>query len=198
MSKSNFKVYMSSNIPQFRQYLNKIISNYDKYADTILEEICQRIVLEAQQKLIMSGYDVEKLAKNITYQKYGKNKYRVGIRNNEEKDIMYFLEFGTGIVGRENKHPMANDIGWQYVMHPENIVWNKHSKGINSLGEEVGHEGWWYPVDSQYDANWITEEGQMYAFTSGLKPVRYFYDTIKKENIDRIVQQVLIKYRNIE
>ena len=100
MSKSNFKVYMSSNIPQFRQYLNKTISNYDKYADTILEEICQRIVLEAQQRLITSGYSVNNLVKNITYQKYGKNKYRVGIRNNEQKDIMYFLEFGTGIVGR--------------------------------------------------------------------------------------------------
>jgi hypothetical protein len=189
---------MSSNIPQFRQYLNRIISNYDKYADTILEEICQRIVSEAQERLIMSGYNVIDLVDNITYQKYGKSKYRVGIRNNNAKDIMYFLEFGTGIVGQANKHPMANEIGWDYVMHPENIVYNKWSSGINSVGEYVGKEGWWYEVPSETEANWITEDGKMYAFTSGLKPVRYFFDTIKKENIDRIVQQVLLKYRNIE
>ena len=198
MSKHNFNIYMSSNIPQFRRYLNKIISNYDKYADTILEEVCKKIVEEAQQRLIMSGYDVLDLVDNITYQKYGNNKYRVGIRNNNSKDIMYFLEFGTGIVGSSEKHPMANDIGWDYIMHPENIVYNKWSRGINSVGEYVGQEGWWYKVSDEKYANWTTSEGEMYAFTSGIKPIRYFYDTIKKENIDRIVQQVLIKYRNME
>lgn len=187
MSKSNFKVYMSSNIPKFRQYLNRIIANYDKYADTILEEICQNIVQEAQERLLFSGYDVDRLVNNIVYQKYGENKYRVGIKNNEDKDIMYFLEFGTGIVGRENKHPKANDIGWQYVVHPEKMVENKYSIGINALGEYVGYTGWYY-----YD-----EDGNK-QFTSGLKPIRYFYDTIKKENIDKIVNRVLLKYRNME
>ena len=56
-----------SGVPQFRKRLNKIISNYDKYVDTILEEICQEIVNEAKTKLLESRYDVLGLLNNITY-----------------------------------------------------------------------------------------------------------------------------------
>lgn len=199
MSRFNFEFYMSDNIPQFRKYLNKVISMYDKYADTILEEICERIVDEARTNLIYSGYDVEGLLDNITYQKYGENKYRVGVRNNHEKDIMYFLEFGTGIVGQDRPHPMADEIGWDYVTNPDNMVFNEKASGINSIGQFVGSVGWWYEVDDPSKAHSYNKKtGKYYAFTSGLKAVRYLYDAIKPDVIDRIVKQVLYKYRNIE
>lgn len=188
MSTSNFKVYMSSNIAQFRKKLNNIIANYDQYFDTILEDICKEIVLEARQRLLLSRYDVGDLLENITYQKYGKGKYRVGVKNNREKDVMYFLEFGTGIVGSENPHPDSEKIGWQYIMNPENLVENSYSSGHNIIGDYVVNSGWWY----------FNEKTQKYEFTSGLKAVRYFYDTINKENIDNIVERVKQKHRNLK
>ena len=185
MSRQTFSIYMSG-VPQFRKRLNKIISNYDKYVDTILEEICQEIVNEAKTKLLESRYDVLGLLNNITYTKYGKGKYRVGVRNNSQKEIMHFLEFGTGIVGKDNPHPKASDIGWNYVTNPENIVDYENSTGYNSIGEYVGTEGWFY-FDKQLNR---------FVFTSGLKPVRYLYDTIKKTNIDKIVKRVKARHKN--
>lgn len=199
MGKINFRLNMSDNIPQFRRYLNDVISKYDKYSDTILSEICEQLVEDAQRNLLISGYDVYNLLDNITYQKYGENKYRVGIKNNEDKDIMYFLEFGTGIVGQDRPHPMADEVGWEYVVNPDNMVSNEKASGYNSVGDFVGGIGWWYEVDDPTKAHaYNRKTGRYYAFTSGLKSVKYLYDAIKPENIDRIVRQVLIKYRNME
>lgn len=187
MSKSNFNIYMKSNIPKFRKYLNSVIANFDKKYDIILEDICKEIVAECQLRLLQSGYDVSSLIKNITYQKYGKGKYRVGIKNNEQKDIMYFLEFGTGIVGAENKHPKSNDVGWKYIVNPDTLKYNSKSSGYNSLVEYAGHIGWWY----------FDEKEGKFVFTSGLKGIRYFYDTITKENINKIVKRILIKHKGL-
>lgn len=181
----NVNIKVNTNIPKFRKYLNKVISNYDKYYDTILEDICKEIVYQAKERLILSGYNVSVLLDNITYRKYGKNKYRVGIKSNKEKDIMYFLEFGTGIIGKENPHPQAKDINWNYISNPENIVYNPNSSGINSIGDYVGQEGWFY----------FDNEKQKYVFTSGLRPIRYFYDTINESNINKIVNFILNRYK---
>ena len=102
-----------------------------------------------------------------------------------QKEIMYFLEFGTGIVGLDNPHPKANQVGWEYIVNPENLAGNSgYNKdlvpsGYNSLGEYVGYEGWYY-----YDP----ETGEL-QFTSGLKAVSYIYDTMREENMRKIIER---------
>lgn len=168
----------------------KVVSNLtarlrrlDKYGEQVLEQVCKLFVQKAQIRLLNSGYNVKNLVNNIHYRKYGNGKYRVGIRNNKQKEIMYFLEFGTGIVGLMHPHEKADDIGWEYIMYPENLVSNNpdfknpiKSSGRNSLGEEVGTDGWYYydPVDNSLQ------------FTSGLKAVSYIYDTMRDDMKDII------------
>lgn len=166
----------TSNGSQLIKNLTKRFQQLDQYGERLVEEISKVFVEEAQKRLWASGYDVGGLLNNIYCQPYGKNKWRVGIKNNSEKPIMYFLEFGTGLVGADNPHPDASKYGWQYIVHPENIVPTNGQNydsyvvpsGFNSLGEYVGMEGWYY-----YDEN------NQLRFTSGLHAVAYIYDTIK-------------------
>ena len=137
----------------------------DKLGKQLLQRVCEIFVEIAKNNLLASGYNVDNLVDNIVARPYGDNKYRIGIRNNSEKPIMYFLEFGTGVVGRDNPHPEASQIGWQYLM-------NQHkSKNGNPLN------GWYY-----YD-----EERDEWVFTRGLKAVSYLYDTLQQ--MPQIIEQ---------
>ena len=164
--------------------LKRKIKRLDQYGERLLEQVCILFVEKARQRLLDSGYDVKKLLKNIWYRKYGNGKYRVGIRNNNEKEIMYFLEFGTGIVGMRDPHPKANDIGWEYLVNPEILASNSGyipdlmPSGINSLGEYVGYDGWYY----------LDPKTNQLQFTSGLHAVSYLYDTMKLDMPDIIKQ----------
>lgn len=155
----------------------------DAYGSAILEKVCKIFVERAKIKLASSGYNVSSLLDNIYYQKYGDNKYRIGIKNNKDKPIMYFLEFGTGVVGMRNRHPKAGEVGWEYLVSPENLAsnagYNRYyiPNGTNSLGEDVGYEGWYYNDP---------KTGEL-KFTSGLKAVSYIYDTLQE--MDEIIAQ---------
>lgn len=193
----NFKTYMSGSVNKFRNKLNRIMSNYDKYLDDVIEDICKEIVKQCKERLIRSKYNVKDLVDNITYRNFGNHKFRVGVKDNEDKDTMYFLEFGTGVVGFFTPHPMAEEIGWRYMENLENFVYNKKASGYNSVGDFVGYSGWWYETDDPKKAHKVGHNGKMYAFTSGLKAVRYFYDTITEDNINKIVRSSISKYRNM-
>lgn len=156
----------------------------DSYGAEVLEKVCQIFVERAKLKLATCGYKTRSFLDNIYYQKYGENKYRVGIKNNNDKPIMYFLEFGTGIVGLNNSHPEASEIGWEYIVNPDNLASNSYGynsevfpTGYNSLDEDVGLEGWYYrdPATGRLE------------FTSGLKAVSYIYDTLQE--MDDIIKQ---------
>lgn len=180
----------TSNGSQVIKNITRRFQQLDQYGERLVEEIAKVFVEEAQKRLWASGYDVGDLLNNIYCQPYGKNKWRVGIKNNDEKPIMYFLEFGTGLVGADNPHPSASELGWQYIVHPENIVPTNgqnydsyvRPSGFNSLGEYVGMEGWYY-----YDEN------NELRFTSGLKAVAYIYDTIK--DLDTVKKIALERVR---
>lgn len=183
LKKSGYYGSATSNGKNLIKHITKRIREIDSYGDRLLEEVCKIFVQQAQSRLIDSGYNVGSLIKNIYYQKYGKNKYRVGIRNNNQKAIMYFLEFGTGIVGDNDPHEMANEVGWEYIIHPENLASNTGYKyplptGYNSLNEYVGLNGWYYTDPST---------GQL-KFTSGLKAVSYLYDTFREDSMAKIIE----------
>lgn len=169
LKKSGYYGSATSNGKKLMSALTQQVKQLDSLGELLLEEICKLFVDRARQRLVESGYDVGHLTGNIYYRKYGKGKYRIGIKNNSQKEIMYFLEFGTGVVGEDNPHEMADDIGWQYGIGTNIEDYNSDNEfptGWNSLGEFVGWRGWFY------------KGGR---FTSGLKAVSYIYDTLNND-----------------
>jgi hypothetical protein len=162
-------IRMKTNSREFAKRMTARLRHYDKMGSEILEEACKIFVAEARERLMNSGYIVSEYVNNIDYKRYGNNKYRVYIKENKDKEIMYFLEFGTGLVGEQKPHPKANVVGWKYIINPERIVTNENASGVNSLGMNVGKDGWFY----------FDEDTQSINFTSGLIAVRYLYDTMK-------------------
>lgn len=168
------------------------VQEIEQRSEELVETICIIFVERAKQRLLDSGYyGAEDLVDNIVYRRYGKGKYRIGLRNNKSKTIMYFFEFGTGFVGRQDPHEMASQVGWKYLINwhngytdrryffDSNKGYNKYitrlidegeinkPTGINSLGLYVGSRGWVYK-----------DNNGNYNVTSGLKAVSYMYDTM--------------------
>lgn len=188
-------ITINTNAKQVLTNLTNELKSIQSQGSIIVQEVAQEFVKQARQRLIDSGYKVDSLARNIVVHEVIEEEsgyysckigWRDGISSNE-RDIMYFLEFGTGIVGNNNPHELANRVGWEYIVNPENLAtnsygYNKHifPTGYNSLNEDVGMEGWYYkdPADGRL------------RFTSGLKAVSYLYDTMRPENLDRIVNKV--------
>jgi hypothetical protein len=167
--RTGYFIEMQTNSKEFAKRMTARLKRYDNRGSEILEEACKIFVAEARERLINSGYIVSQYSNNIDYKRYGNDKYRIYIKENNEKEIMYFLEFGTGLVGEQTPHPKANIVGWKYVINPDNIVTNENASGVNSLGMNVGQDGWFY----------FDEDTQSIKFTSGLIAVRYLYDTMK-------------------
>lgn len=164
--------------------LTRKMSQLKEYGDLVVHEVVDIFVKEARQRLILSGYEgVKEYAKNIIYTHVAEGKYKIGFKDNSQKKIMYFLEFGTGVVGEDNPHPDAAKVGWEYNVGvyiedylPDD---NGFPTGYNSLGEFVGYRGWFYKDP---------KSGQL-KFTSGLHAIRYIYDTMQKDNMNRIIEQ---------
>ena len=124
-------------------------------------------------------YDVERLLKNIYVHRYSNNNYRVAIRNNSEEPIMYLLEFGTGIVGQNDPHEMAQEFGWEYAVNEDSYIDPRTSlsrQGIMAL-EEPDLKGWIFFDDKE----------NRKVFTSGLFPVSYMYSALQE--IDEVVAE---------
>src|SRR5690554_1138589 len=85
-----------------------------------------------------------------------------------------FVEFGTGIVGENNPHPLATEHGWDY--------------DVNNHGEK----GWFYPTDDPNLAVTTTDDGQMLGWTRGMAHRPFMYETQKQleEECERIAKEV--------
>lgn len=158
-------------------------------ADEKIAESCARIFTErAKAKLASSGAlqsDINRFVNAITFKKISGNKWRISAgkgTDNQLKEDMYYLEFGTGIVGAWNNHPEADNVGWEYDK-------NKH-----------GYNGWYYEKSKELGNNksFIAEDtyqilnknGSIKGYrTRGVIAVRYFYDTMVE--FGDILQQAL-------
>ena len=89
----------------------------------IAKRCAEKFVKRAQEKLRHSGAlqeDIERFVNAITCEPIGKNKWRISAGakgDNQLREDMYYLEFGTGIVGAKNPHDEATKIGWDYDMN---------------------------------------------------------------------------------
>lgn len=170
-------------------------------ADEKIAESCARIFTErAKAKLASSGAlqsDINRFVNAITFNKISGNKWRISAgkgTDNQLKEDMYYLEFGTGIVGERNNHPEANKIGWDYNV-------NKHSDfqtALSKKGNRYTKGGWTFRRGQKYGNQnaFIAKDDIIHSpnngnniQTRGVIAVRYFYDTMVE--FGDILQQAL-------
>ena len=93
-----------------------------KFGEELSKRLCEVFADRARQRLIKyatpkdetSFMQVEALAKTIVAKKSSTGLgYEVSIPVDGE-GLLLFLEYGTGTVGENNRHPEAKSVGWEY------------------------------------------------------------------------------------
>lgn len=182
---------------------NKVIDDINKKVKglyikqrKIMERVCEIFVERARLKLVNCGYkNLAKYANNIKFENTGTWKWRVYIEDNQEKPIMYFLEFGTGFVGGENPHHDSVDITWKYAVNENKTFSDGYYQGrpiyfdMTKPYNERGLYSDSAPTPIQDSKGWIFKDpksGRLRA-TSGLRAVSYLYNTMQE--IPDIIEQ---------
>lgn len=186
---AKFNMFAQTNARDITKQIRTRFQDFRKLGDEYAKTVADVFVEKAKQRLSDSGYNVGGLVDNIYSQRTsGYGNYRIGIKPNKDKEVMFYLEYGTGYVGKENPHPLSAEENWDYTIN-EGADWyfdttNGYQdiysidafvpRGRNKLGENVGTKGWFYRDK---------KTGQLRA-TSGLKAVAYMYDTM--QDIDNV------------
>lgn len=188
-----------TDLVNWAKQIPSIVSN-EKIAETCARKFAER----AKARLASSGAlqeDISRYVNAITFEKVADNKWRISAGKNGDrqlKDDMYYLEFGTGIVGAKKPHPEASKIGWSYDI-------NKHGdKGWTFRRKaEFGNQDAFIAKDdiihtykrSQHKGSTTGWQGARRVRTEdisagseksiqskGVISVRYFYDTMLEFN----------------
>lgn len=178
-------INVTTNAQKVLTNISNMIRGIKDSSENLSEWCARELANDARRNLKDSGYNVGGLLKNIEWgQNKNKRYYTVSIKDNSDKDTMYYLEYGTGFVGQDKPHKMAKEVGWKYAIN-EGADWYfdiddpdtfspKHNMGTtsyNRLGEDVGDKGWFYK----------DEHGRL-NLTSGLKAVSYMFNSFDKFN----------------
>lgn len=162
-----------------------------KYVEQVVDRVGELFVEEARQNLIKNGYNTEMYAAFINYS-YEQKAVVVSSPSGDEPDIMWYLEYGTGVAGDNNPHPESYEIGWGYAINFGTGSW-RYLKTYDKLG-------WYFTKRSEdiYIAEGdLVKKGGKSVFTSGITPVRYLYDTmLRLPNIIEKAKRQLRKERN--
>lgn len=201
---------ISSNITEIIKWVQEIPS---KIANDKIAESCARIFAErARAKLKSSGalqQDIDRYVNAITFYKVADGKWRIsaGKGTDEQlKDDMYYLEFGTGIIASGTKtHPEAPKIGWKYnVNNHSGAGWTFiRSKENGNENAFIAKNDIIHKYKRTQHAGSTTGFGRRRRIriadipvgseknvqSKGVIAVRYFYDTITE--FDDILQQAL-------
>ena len=163
MANNYFEITTSENIPKLA---SKILTDVRTMGDRFARTVAEIFVERAQEKLASAYPNTSKLIGNIYFQRTsGYANYRIGFKPNKEKEIMFYLEFGTGLVGEANPHPKADEFDWFYVENP--VSQQENGPWVYRDGEPYG----WYYFDEQLGT---------VRFTRGLKAVRFMWDTMQE------------------
>lgn len=142
--------------------INKVVEDLEKYKaqlEATKAEIHLRLA-EYAYKQVMSYVPVEEGDLAISIHFYGNDVIAKVYTSNPHAA---FVEFGTGGIGKDSKHPEADKQGWQY---------DTHNHGLT---------GWWYYKDGEL--HWT--RGQV-----GQKFMYQAYLDVQRE-ANRIVKEVL-------
>lgn len=199
----------SASMRKFRDKLRYFVtSQTEELTKEASEEVAKTLVRLARNRLVSRANPsaeskelISELKENIT-----SYKNTVSIQSDPE-GLMLFLEYGTGLT--EKKHPEANKIGWNYAGNAdkykkigERYGWIFERKNNHYVSED----DWVIPKESKFQTSY-RERVRFYfrkdrtyvksytrtrphgpklksdknlVFSSGLKPIRYIYDSKQK------------------
>lgn len=122
------------------------------------EELYFKTIDKLYENLSLVGLDGSRLANS---QDLDVELHSDGISLSLGGDYAIYVEYGTGVVGRDSPHPDPSKFGWIY--------------DINNRGEK----GWWYP-SSPNDPNptaYMNDLGKWWAWTKGQASRPFMYLT---------------------
>lgn len=160
---AKFETHLSlSSLDEMIRRLENRKKDYPKIAINIANRLANEMLEDVKQTTSPHGKKPYEDTELIPTKLEG-NVVTAGIKNN--KDKAYFNEFGTGIVGKQNRH-IAEELakeGYKY--------------DVNNYGEA----GWWYPT-TENDPNPTKKEvnNGWIAWTKGLPAQKAFYEALKK------------------
>lgn len=145
----------------------KELRRYKKSLSQKTELLAKELANKGQQQAAQNVREyatygnLQDIAASIRVKKI-KGKYRIYTNNRKAP----FVEFGTGVRGRNDPHPNAALMSWAYVVGATFTWYN-------------GAYGWWYPTfaDDLNPTTKQTETGDWIAFTSGMPARPFMHDT---------------------
>ena len=141
--------------------INNAINLLDKYKSK-LQEIEKTFVLESLNWILeranqyLDERDTFTQVKNTTNIRtswviipIGQNRYQ--LRNIDERAV--YAEFGTGVIGEETPHPLADEVDYYYNLNGyETRGWNFYNKEANVYFKNFfGYEGKSFLYDACFD-----------------------------------------------
>lgn len=173
---------------QIQAWKKNAIQQVEQISDGFVDVLGELFAERARNNLLSVGHEVERYATkyNIYYDPYLKQVVVRKPMGSDEPDIMWYLEFGTGIAGKNNPHPEAAQNGWLYAI-------NEHTKDQKGSPwktlKKRGRVGWYVNKTDgmQYHAkDDLTHYKRPIFFTSGIPPARYIYNTMLQ--IDELIE----------
>lgn len=166
--------------------LNKFEKDLPNKVEQYLKLIGEKGVEHASEELtLMDRYGSLGFTKQTTrYEMQGEKE--VIVHNNYI--LAPFVEFGTGVRGRNHPHPLSSEFGWGYIIHPDNFTFYD------------GHYGWWYPTtidDPNTTLRQVLDEkgnptGQYIAFTQGMESRPFMHNTFNylRKNLRELATEI--------
>ena len=142
-----------------------------QYLRIDLPELICEVFVDRARKRLLAGDNTAQYANNVGYIVNGDGSCEIVIKENIE-GIMMFLEYGTGMIGSQYKHPEAKESGWEYGVNRANYI---HVQGKGN--------GWFFqktPINFVSSKDSYDPAISSTVFSRGILPVRYLYNT-KKE-----------------
>lgn len=150
MSRHSMRNYING--PNFEQALILgLKKGHEEVADKLIDKLFQNLESFGLDKgTIINSLDIDIMDEGISL-----------IINDGDEGYAMFVEFGTGVVGKDNQHPKPNMSNWTYDI-------NEH-----------GESGWWYP-SKESDPNptkYLSKSGEWWAWTKGQASRPFMYLT---------------------
>lgn len=157
--------------------INNLLGEYQKKAKELQQLYAEKFCECARTRIINrtagneSGVDYSKYINVIV--KASGSYYVEVTKPSGEPYIMSFLEYGTGLKGKNDPHPNASFINWEYAINEDR--YKKYIKDANDVGWIFTDNGNKYVNQKQGDVRFGSKDDKV--FSSGIEPVKYIYDT---------------------
>jgi hypothetical protein len=205
---------MAKNFDRQLKEVRKELKEFIQEQVSLGEELQYKIAItfrdRARERLIKGNNAIpsqqafiSKLA-NYIYVRKQAGGYAVVVQMDKE-GLLMFLEYGTGLAGKNNPHPEAGEIGWVYAINERNEnIYKETERGKGWFWRPQGDKNRYIdendyvyeyqrsfakegtkPTDYRVDPPrggglWQTDRNvgdARVVFSQGIKPIRYFYLT---------------------